>query len=83
MLSNVARYFKIDAEDLNTASKLPTIVKARAVYCYVAVRKLYVSGASIARQLHISPSAVSKAVIRGQEIVRDNDLEAILLEIES
>ena len=83
MLSNVARYFKIDAEDLNTASKLPTIVKARAVYCYGAVRKLYVSGASIARQLHISPSAVSKAVIRGQEIVRENDLEAVLLEIES
>jgi putative transposase len=82
LLSNVARYFKIDGEDLKTASKLPTIVNARAVYCYGAVRKLYVSGASVARQLHISPSAVSKAVIRGQEIVRDNDLEAVLLKIE-
>lgn len=83
LLSNVARYFRIDVEDLKTASKLPTIVKARAVYCYVAVRKLYVSGASIARQLHINPSAVSKAVIRGQKIVRDNDLEAVLLKVES
>jgi putative transposase len=83
LLSNVARYFRIDAEDLKTASKLPDIVKARAVYCYGAVRKLYVSGASIARQLHISPSAVSKAVIRGQEIVRDKDLETVLLEMES
>jgi len=41
---------------------------------FIAVRKLYVSGASIARQLHISPSAVSKAVIRGQKIVRENEL---------
>jgi putative transposase len=83
LVSKVARSFRIDTEDLKTASKLPNIVKARAVYCYLAVRKLYVSCASIARQLHISPSAVSKAVIRGQEIVRENDLEAVLLEIES
>jgi len=58
LLSKVAHYFKIDAEDLKTASKLSDIVKARSVYCYLAVRKLYVSGASIARQLNISPSAV-------------------------
>ena len=80
LLSKVARYFEIDAEDLKTASKLSNIVKVRSVYCYLAVRKLYVSGASIARQLNISPSAVSKAVIRGQEILRDKNLEAVLLE---
>jgi hypothetical protein len=70
-------------ESMPRASKLPDIVKARAVYCYGAVRKLYMSGASIARQLHISPSAVSKAVIRGQEIVREHDIVDGLLELES
>jgi REP element-mobilizing transposase RayT len=80
LLSRVARHYKIDIDDLKTRSKLPAIVEARSVFCYLAVRKLCESGAAVARKLNITPSAVSKAVVRGQEILRTRKSEKKLLE---
>jgi len=62
----VSRHFDISSSDLKTNSKAEQISKARAVFCYLCVRKLQISGAEVARRLNITPSAVSKAVLRGQ-----------------
>ena len=80
VLSRVANYYEIDVDTLQTASKQPGITKARSAVCYLAVRKLKVSGTAVARKLNITPSAVSKAVIRGQSILNRTAIEKILIE---
>jgi REP-associated tyrosine transposase len=66
LIEKVASYFKVDTEDLKTGSKERKISRARRMLCYLAVRKLSISGAEVARLLKISPSTVSKAVIKGR-----------------
>lgn len=80
LLSRIARYYKISLEELKTKSKSPDIVRARSVYCYLAVRELDFSGAAVARGLNITASAVSKAVVRGQDIVSNSKLKNTFLE---
>jgi putative transposase len=80
LLSRVASFYDIECASLETGSKSPSIVKARSVLCYLAVRKLGVTGTAIATKLNITPSAVSKAVTRGQELLRNRNLEESLVE---
>jgi putative transposase len=79
LLSRVATHYKIDPEDLTCNSKQRHVVVARAVLCYLAVRKLKTNGTDVARLLSITPSAVSKAVNRGQTIVRNTNIGGELL----
>ena len=48
--------------DLKSGSKVSTVAKARAVLCYLGVRKLGLTSVSISKELGISQSAVSKAI---------------------
>jgi len=68
LINKVAKYYQIDIEELKTASKARTVSSARCLLCYLAVRKLLFSCAEVSRALYISPSAVSKAVIRGHTL---------------
>jgi REP element-mobilizing transposase RayT len=49
LLRKVAWYYRIDPDDLKTASKESTLTKARTVLCYLAVRRLMISCADVAR----------------------------------
>lgn len=66
LIEKVAAYYKISVDDLKTASKERKISRARSMVSYFAVRKLMMSCADVARTLKISPSAVSKAAIKGR-----------------
>jgi len=79
LLSRVATYYKIAPEDLKTASKEAAITKARTVLCYLAVRKLMISCADVARKLGISPATVSRAVSRASSIEDLNQLQELFL----
>ena len=68
LLRKVARYYRIDPDDLKTAGKESTLTKARTVLCYLAVRKLQISCADVARKLKISPATVSRAASRGKSV---------------
>ena len=68
LLVQVAQYYKTDPADLKTASKEATITQARTVLCYLAVRKLKISCADVARTLRISPATVSRAAGRAAGI---------------
>ena len=48
LFRKVARYYRIDPDDLKTAGKESTLTKARTVLCYLAVRKLQISCADVA-----------------------------------
>ena len=62
-------------------SKHRRIVQARAVLCYLAVRKLRFSCADVARRLNINPNTVSMALRRGQKIEDIKTIQKQLLEI--
>ena len=79
LLVQVAQYYETDPEDLKTASKKATITKARTVLCYLAVRKLKISCANVARTLRISPATVSRAVSRAAGIEDLKQLQNHLL----
>jgi putative transposase len=80
LMERVSSHFGVETESLKSGSKVPTIAKARAVLCYLAVRKIGMTSASIAAELGISPSAVSKAIARGPEALQREDTEGQLLE---
>jgi REP element-mobilizing transposase RayT len=78
LLSKVAAYYKIKAEDLKKRTKHRTVVKARSVLCHLAVRELLVTGTEVAKTLHLTQAAVSKALGRGELIARSEDVKKIL-----
>ncbi len=83
LVVRVADYYSIDINDLTTGSRERAIVRARSVFCFLAVRKLKVSGTEVALKMNITQSAVSKSVIRGQSMLREEgteDIEKVLLE---
>jgi REP-associated tyrosine transposase len=75
LLEKVASQFGVDSEDLRSGSKVSTVAKARAVLCYLGVRKLGLTSATISKELGISPSAVSKAIVRAQKGLQPDDIE--------
>ena len=66
LVGAVAKHLGIGRDIIESASKQRTISRARSVICYLAVDKLMISGADVARKLNLSPSAVSKLVVRGR-----------------
>jgi putative transposase len=65
LIKNVAKYYQVSEEALKTPSKAKTVSSARCVFCYLAVINLLYSCAEVVRDLDISPSVVSKSVIKG------------------
>jgi DNA-binding CsgD family transcriptional regulator len=70
----VSTRFGVDTESLKSASKVPAIAKARAVLCYLGVRKIGLSSVSIAKELGISPSTVSRSVARAPAILGSEEI---------
>jgi len=80
LLKKVAGHFDIDTESLESGSKVPTIAKARAILCYLGVRKIGLTSVSIAKELGISQSAVSRAIARAPEILQREKINGEWLE---
>jgi putative transposase len=77
LLDKIALRFGLDTEDLKSGSRTRTVAKARAVLCYLGVRRLGLSSANISKELGISPSAVSKAIVRGKKELEPDDIELV------
>lgn len=80
LLKKVAGHFGVDTESLESGSKVPTIAKARAVLCYLGVRKIGLTSVSIATELGISQSAVSRAIARAPEVLQREEIKGEWLE---
>ena len=81
-LDDVARraafLFGIEPNEIYTSGKQPSLVGARSLFCYWAVRKLGISATALARKLELSQPAVSISVKRGEKIARDKDFDLLL-----
>jgi putative transposase len=77
-IEKVAEGFGVDADDLKSGSRSRKVAKARAAFCYIAVRELGLSCASVGKELRISPSAVSKCAARGHRELDDAVIRELL-----
>lgn len=72
IIQRVSRIFSIEPASLRQGNKLKTFSDLRGALCYIAVVKMGVNAASVARILNISRSGISLAASRGKEIYKTN-----------
>ena len=80
LIDAAADHFEISAEIIKSASKQREACRARSIICYLAVERLGMIGAKLARQLNLTPSAVSKLISRGRRDPVSNDIAAELFD---
>jgi hypothetical protein len=78
LVKNVANYYRVAIGELKSATKRPKAAEARAVFCYLATRKLGEGVTEIARILHVTPSSVTKSARRGEAIVTKMEGDGLL-----
>jgi REP element-mobilizing transposase RayT len=79
LIAKVADYYKLSTEELSWPCRRPQFVKAKAVICYFAMRRLRLPANAVAARLGYTPSAVSKATNRGEKLCREEEgLQAFL-----
>lgn len=81
LIDRISDYFGIDKWALQSSSKQREVCRARWLLCYIAVSRLMISCADIARKLNVSPSSVSKSVLRGQSDDRLQEIERAVFHV--
>jgi len=71
LAERVAGLFDIAAEEIFQSGKYRKSVQARSVYCYWAVRELGETITALAKTFKLTQPAVSIAVQRGEQIVKE------------
>ena len=61
-------------EDISSRSQNRQVVKARAMYCYLAKERCGMSGAQLMKQLRMTSGAISHLVSRGRELNQTSTL---------
>jgi hypothetical protein len=75
LIERISDYFEIEAELIKSTAKQRQASRERSLLCYLAVSRLRISGAEIARKLNVLPSTVSKGIYRGQSDEMSKKLE--------
>jgi putative transposase len=73
----VSELMGVKPEDVRAAGKQQSIVNARSLFCFWAVRELEETMAGLARNLGLSIPAISKSVVRGRQIAESNGFRLI------
>lgn len=73
-------YFKIEKKAIKSALKERTAARVRAVVCFLAIDRLGLRGAEIAKKMNLTPSAVSKLAHRGRKDRLAEEIEKRLLD---
>ncbi len=79
LLEKVRNHFCVDVKELKSGSRSRDIAKARSVLCCLGVRNLGLTCVTMAKALGVSPSAVSKSIVRGRNILQVEDIEDKLM----
>ena len=65
-------YFQLEKNGIMQRGRLNNVSDARCVFCFYATRQLHFPAARIARYFKIGPPAVSRAIRKGEKIVKEN-----------
>jgi len=65
---------RVRREEIFSRSQVRQVVKARALYCYLAKERGRMNGGQLMRQLRLTSAAISHLVIRGRELYGANKL---------
>ena len=79
LIEKVAGYCTVEPAELRSGSRVRRVARARAILCYFGVRRLGITCATLADELNITPSGVSRAVERGYEIARESNVDERIL----
>ncbi|GKT09515.1 transposase [Desulforhabdus sp. TSK] len=77
IVTRVSQLFDVPETRIKSSGKEPDRVKAKSVAAYWAVKELGMAGTEVGNELSLTQSAVSRAVRRGEEIVREFGLSII------
>jgi len=80
LMDKVARYYKIEAENLKSNSKERTVTQARRILCYIAVRKLGYRCSDVSKTMGISAGTVSKAANFGSKLSGIGKIQKLILD---
>jgi len=80
LMDKVARYYKIEAEDLKSSSKERRVTEARRILCYIAVRKLGYKCSDVSKAMGISAVTVSKATNFGSKLSEAGKIKKLILD---
>ncbi len=79
VIEKTAAHFGMEPEELTSGNRSRGIARARAVVCFLAVRRLGLTCAEVAKELNVSPSAVSRSIMRGRKGLKADSLEEQIL----
>lgn len=71
IVAAVCRYFEIEPSELQRNSRAASIVDARSIICYFAVRQAGHSGVEVGKLVNLRRAGVSVAASRGEEKVKN------------
>ena len=80
LIARVSHCYKIDPENLKSASKERAVTEARRGVCYIAVRKLGYNCTEVSKAMGVSAVTVSKAVSLGSELPEVDKIQTQILE---
>lgn len=78
VVSRAAELLAMEPEDVLRPGKQPRTVSARSLVCYWCNRELGMSTIEIANQLEIGQPAVSRSIMRGEQIAKDNNFKLLV-----
>ena len=79
LVGEVARYYKIEAEDLKSSSKERRVTEARRILCFIAVRKLGYKCSDVSKAMGISAATVSNAANFGSKLSGVGKVQKVIL----
>jgi REP element-mobilizing transposase RayT len=79
LVDKVAHHYKIEPEDLKSASKKRLITNARRAFCYIAVRKLGYKCTDISKVAGIDATTASRAVGLGSKLPEIETVQKLIL----
>ena len=74
----VSGYFEIESDEIKSQSRRRAVARSRAVISIVAIEQVGFNGADVARALNLTPSAISKLVLRARN---DAELKNIVNDV--
>lgn len=75
LLSQAARHYGVEPDELLRPGKQPARVNARSLLCFWSVRELGMTACEVGRKVGLTQSAVSRAIQRGEKLSAERQID--------